>query len=126
MRDPLDEALGVDPLPVVRTEPTVPVPVGADEDYEFARRNLFRLQAKGEDALDRLEEVAISSQHPRAYEVYSTLLGNLVALNKEIMGVKKVHRELETDSGPRVQNNTLVLTSEEMLLQFKRKMNEGL
>jgi hypothetical protein len=117
--DPLVEAMGLEPVPVVRTEPTVPAPLTADEDYEFARKNMFRLVAKVEDQLDQLADIAQTSQHPRAYEVYSGLAKTLLDVNKELMGIKKTQKEISNESGPRVQNNTLMVTTEEMLERFK-------
>lgn len=124
MRDPLDDALGLPPIPRQEAEIIVPDATSSDEDYEYARRNLYSLIAKGDVMLDELADIARVSEHPRAFEVYANLYRSLVDTNKDLMNLKKTHRELERplgDSAPRTVNNTLVATSEEILKMLKEK-----
>lgn len=105
------------------TEPIVPD--STTDDYEEARKNMFRLLAKGEDALNELGEIAYISQHPRAYEVYSNLFKSLVDTNKELLGLKKTNKEITGASdGPKTINNNLIMTSDEVLRMLKDKRRE--
>lgn len=119
MKDPLDDALGLPPMERPEPEITVPDSVSEDGDYEFARRNLYRLISKGEDAFDELREIASISQHPRSFEVLSNLYRSVVEANKDLMALKKTHREVSGDPGPRTVNNNLIMTSDEVLRMIK-------
>jgi len=121
VKDPLDDAFGLPPMERPEPEITVPESISDDGDYEFARRNLYRLGTKGEDALDELREIAAVSQHARAYEVYSNLFKAVVDANRDVMALKKTHREVSGGSGPKTVNNTLVMTSDEVLRLLKDK-----
>ena len=60
-------------------------------DYEYSRETYYELLEKGKDALDTMVEVARESEHPRAYEVLSGMIKNLVRINiyYKIHGRKK-------------------------------------
>ena len=50
---------------------------GKDEvqdDYEYARSNLYLLVDKGQEAVNGALDLAMSSDHPRAYEVAGQLI----------------------------------------------------
>lgn len=119
--DPLDEALGLPPMEIERRVPVVPEKETADADYEFARENLYRAVSKLEDAMDDLADVARISQHPRAYEVYANLTRTFVDANKDILNLRKAHQDTTGDRtrGPTTVNQTLMITSEEMLRAVK-------
>jgi type II secretory pathway component GspD/PulD (secretin) len=123
MQDPLDEALGLPPLPIVSREPVVPEKETEDHDYEFARENIYRAVAKIEDALDELQAVARISQHPRAYEVYANLAKTFVETNKDLLNLRKTQKESSSaqHQGPAsvTHNNTVVITGADMLRNVK-------
>lgn len=119
MKDPLDDALGLPPIVRSPTEPVVPD--SDTNDYDEARKNLYRLIAKAEDHLDELGEVAMISQHPRAFEVYSNLLKTTIDANKELLGLKKTNKEISGigSEGPKTINNNLIMTTDEVLKMIK-------
>ena len=81
----------------------VPVVI-KNNDYEFARENLHDAIGKGSKALEELCDVANASQHPRAYEVVSTLIKTLSDANLNLLNLEK-----EEDGGPnKVTNNLFV------------------
>ena len=127
LEDPLDAALGLPPMEKAVADVVVPDRISEDDDYEFARANLYRLTAKGELMLAELGDIARISQHPRAFEVYSNLLKAVVDANKDIMGLKKTAKDVSgvrtdpTEGGPHTVNNTLVMTTEEVLRIIKEK-----
>ena len=89
------------PVPVVKKE-ILPVAVSEDdlrEDladaYEQTKTNLQDLIDQGKDAMEEILAVAKNSQHPRAFEVYSTLLKNVVDANKELLSVQKQMRDMD-------------------------------
>lgn len=121
MDDPLDAALGLPALPREEKVIVVPDQESEDQDYEFARKNLYALAQKAEDSVDQLSEIADISQHPRAYEVLSGLIKTAVEANKELLNLKKTAKDINggVAGGPQTVNNTLVMTSDEVLAMLK-------
>jgi predicted house-cleaning noncanonical NTP pyrophosphatase (MazG superfamily) len=84
------------------------------DDYEFARQNQRILMEKGLQALDKMMEVADMSQHPRSYEVVSTLINSLSTSNKDLLELSEKKKRIDkTDnkSGPDTVNNNLFIGS---------------
>jgi uncharacterized protein YicC (UPF0701 family) len=65
------------------------------DSYEQTKSNLQDLIDNGKDAMDELRQIASAGQHPRAFEVYATLLKNMVDANKELLNVQKQMREMD-------------------------------
>ena len=63
--------------------------------YQQSKENLQEFIDHGKDALEELINIAKAGQHPRAFEVYSGLLKNLVDANKELLATQKQMREME-------------------------------
>ena len=92
-------------LPVVQSTP----PESSDLDgdlksaYDQTKDNLQDLISQGMEAMDDMLQIAKEGQHPRAFEVYGSLLKNVVDANKELLNVQKQMREMENagkKSGP--------------------------
>lgn len=104
------------PPPTTRSEE-------AENDYDYARKNMYDVIEKGTQALEELLGVATSSQHPRAYEVLATTMKTLVDANKELVQLskKKVEEEKRNDepqtgsSGNVTNNNLFVGTTHDLL-----------
>ena len=62
------------------------------------------LLLKGQDALNAALEVAKQSEHPRAFEVFATLLKNVGELNDKLLETQKKMREM--DGKKKEVNNT--------------------
>lgn len=56
-----------------------------DSDYNYARENLYEIIENGSNALNDLVEIAKASEHPRAFEVVSTLMKTLTEANKDLL-----------------------------------------
>ena len=95
-----------DVAPVEQTKPMVPAvskPAVSDDDlkedlkdaYEQSKSNLQDLIDNGKDAMDELRQIASAGQHPRAFEVYATLLKNMVDANKELLSIQKQMRDMD-------------------------------
>lgn len=63
--------------------------------YEQTKSNLQDLIDNGKDAMEELRQIASAGQHPRAFEVYATLLKNVVDANKELLAVQKQMRTMD-------------------------------
>ena len=70
--------------------------------YQQTKENLQSIIDQGKDAMEEILNVAKAGQHPRAFEVYATLLKNMVDANKELLNTQKQMREIsgaKKDSG---------------------------
>lgn len=84
-------------LPVVQSTPMDGADLEGDlkSAYDQTRDNLQDLISQGMDAMEEMLHIAKEGQHPRAFEVYGTLLKNVVDANKELLNVQKQMREME-------------------------------
>ena len=125
--DHLDEVLGIIEKPkkeVIKTGRFVPV-ISADDsetDYQYARENLYNLIERGQDGLEEMLEIAKSSEHPRAMEVFGQLIGKLTDTNKELLNLHKTKKDISQDtSGPKNVSNNLFVGSTAELQKFLKK-----
>ena len=80
------------------------------KDYNYARENMYDVIERGTEALDYLLELAKASEHPRAFEVVSTLTKTLVDANKDLLEVQtKLKKLREEDKSDQPQNVTNAL-----------------
>ena len=100
-----------------------------EEDFTKARENIAKLIEKGESAVDGILQLAKESEHPRAYEVASTLIKTMVEANKELLDVHKQKKDLEKEDykGPTkaVQNNTVFVGSTKELQKQLLQLAKG-
>jgi hypothetical protein len=123
-KDVISGSLGLDPidqsgrltsvLPVLKAE--------KNDDYEYARRNLYDVIEKGNNALEDIMDVAKQSESPRAYEVVTNLIKTMVDANKDLLTLAKTRKELEAREPEKAQvtnNNLFVGSSAELLKMIK-------
>ena len=105
-----------DVVPIVKEEKSLVVKnysnqPNLDQDltdaYQQSRDNLQDVIDQGKDALDDILRIAKESEQPRAFEVFGTLLKNVVEANKELITMQKQMREM--DSNIRKEANTNVI-----------------
>lgn len=65
--------------------------------YQQSKENLQEIIDAGKDAMEELRQIASAGQHPRAFEVYGTLLKNMVDANKELLNIQKQMREMDEE-----------------------------
>lgn len=104
----------------------------AENDYDYARENMYNVIEKGTAALEELLGVATQSQHPRAYEVLATTMKTLVDANKELVQLskkkvdeEKVNDDPQTGSGGNVTNNNLFVGTTHDLLKVLADMRKN-
>ena len=123
----LDEVFGIIEKPkkeVVKAERVVPAATAdeSDQDFQYARENLYNLIERGQDGLDELLEIAKASQHPRAFEVVGQLVDKLTTTNKELLNLHKSKKDIKTEKGgPTSVNNNLFVGSTADLQKFLKK-----
>jgi len=83
-------------LPVVKSEnKNVELQQDLTDAYEQSKENLQGIIDQGKEAMEEILQIAKVGQHPRAFEVYGTLLKNMVDANKELLAIQKQMREME-------------------------------
>lgn len=133
MNDPIANALNLTPITeikgeIVKVEPKKEPPKDAqlENDFEYARRNLYDIIEKGSQALDGIMDVADQSQHPRSYEVAANLIKTMADVNKDLLELAKKKRELmpkEDEDKPapgKVTNNLFVGSTAELQAMLKK------
>lgn len=88
------------------------------DDYNFARDQYYELASKGSEALDMMMEVAREMEHPRAFEVLSTMLKNNADIVDKMMDLQKKKVDLakpqEKEQKALTQNNVFVGSTAEL------------
>ena len=133
MNDEIGKSLGLEPLDDVvegkvieRVE--VPTDNKIDKDYEYARSNFYNVIESGTEALEQMLDVAKASEHPRAYEVVSTIMKTLVDANKDLVKMStdkiKAESEIGGEEVPKglTTNNNLFVGSTNELQQLIKDM----
>jgi len=123
-RDIIANSLNMTPMP---SEEKIEIDT-VDDDYDFARKNLRDVIHRGASALEDIIDIAQQSESPRAYEVVSTLIGQITDANKKLLELaaqkKKLKDEKQSDGPSTVNNNLFVGNSTELLKMLKAKANE--
>jgi len=137
MADEIANSLGLEPIEIedkiVPSKPALaPSLVSVDKadtaerDYAYARENFYNVIEKGSQALEEMLDLAKASEHPRAYEVVSTIMKTLVDANKDLVSMsdKKAEEQKAEDggSGQQVTNNNLFVGSTAELQQVLKDM----
>lgn len=100
------------------------IPNEDQTDFEFARQNIRNILEKGSVALDKMLEVADLSQHPRSYEVVSTLIKSLSDTNKDLLELAEKKNRIEkakSQTESQTINNNLYISTTELLKLIKQK-----
>ena len=100
-----------------------------DKDYEYARGNLYSLIDKGQEAVNGALDLAMSSDHPRAYEVAGELIKNVGDVADKLMALQKDKKNVKEESAQKVvTNNAFFMGStadlQKMLKQASKKKDK--
>jgi len=135
----LSEVFDVEPLKEVKEEKKEKLPVlqqnyndpdlkqDLTDAYQQSKENLQEFIDHGKDALEELIQIAKAGQHPRAFEVYSGLLKNLVDANKELLATQKQMRDMDenakkaSSTGPTIDKAIFVGSTSELSKLLKGK-----
>lgn len=101
--EPIQEQKKEEKLPVLQQNYNDPdLKQDLTDAYQQSKENLQEFIDHGKDALEELIQIAKAGQHPRAFEVYSGLLKNLVDANKELLATQKQMRDMD----PKIKETT--------------------
>jgi len=94
-------------LPTVSTKYNEPdIEQDLNDAYQQSKENLQGIIDQGKEAMEEILQVAKAGQHPRAFEVYGTILKNMVDANKELLNIQKQMRDM--DGKQKETNNTTI------------------
>ena len=97
-------------IPSTATKPIIQEKKPEDNnDYEYARENLYAIVEKGHDALDTMLEIAKSSEHPRAFEVVNQIMKTMADAQKDLLALKKTQQQITGENNQQPQNVTNAL-----------------
>jgi hypothetical protein len=131
----LSDIFDINPLVVQKSQELIPAPEElsneAQEDFAFARSNIRNLIRQGTGAVDNILEVARESEHPRAYEVVSTLIKTMAEMNKDLIDIQKKKKEMIGGTSSKPQDNqtinvdkaVFVGSTTDLIKQMKEKKN---
>ena len=78
--------------------PVPPPPPAQDDvkdDYEFSRETYRNLVSKSNEAIEQMLNLAMQSEHPRAFEVLSNMLKNTSDMTDKLMALQKAKKEIQ-------------------------------
>ena len=102
-----------------------------NNDFQYARENLYHIIERGRDAMDELLEIAKSEESPRAFEVFGQLLKNMTDSQEKLMELHQKKQKLKNDGErqevTKAQNvtNALFVGSTADLLKLVKKETKG-
>ena len=103
-----------------------------DNDFQYARENLYDIIEKGRDAMEELLEIAKAEESPRAFEVFGQLLKNMTDTQQTLMELHQKKQKLENDGDrqevTRAQNVTNALfvgSTADLLKLVKRETKQN-
>lgn len=132
-------------LPVVASETNEAiVPVGpsndvivkdTEDDYEFARAHIKKLIITSDDAIERLHELATDAEHPRAFEVLTTMIKNTAEMNASLLDLVKNRKKIvqepvgggsasASSTASTVTNNSIFVGTTAELQRFLKSREE--
>jgi len=120
--DKLQRALSLVPMDDIE-----PIETETQQDFQIARSNLHGILMSGQEALNRMVDLADQSQHPRAYEVVATLINALTQANKDLLDLSKKKKDIignAPEEKKNVTNNLFVGSTAELQKMLKSMRDE--
>lgn len=105
----------------------VEIPSQAEEDFDFARRNLYELIQKSHEALEDMVDLSKKSQDRRSYETLNNIIVTTAKISQDLLNLQKQKQEITGAPAPTtVNNNLFVGTTADLnkIIEDRRKENE--
>lgn len=126
-RDTIGEVLDLVPYNEEKSPPKIEPFV---DDYEYAKKNMKEIIEAGKTALTELSDLALQTQHPRAYEVLSNHIKILLDAQKGLLELTKINNEVSMVNNNNTQvnqtkiNNSIVVGSTADLQKILNEMSK--
>lgn len=133
--DPISQALGITSSLSTQSSAVQTIIMDAHNDsarndFETARANILTIIDQGQESIVVLQEIARSSQNPRAFEVLAKLMDTIRDANKDLLALQEKIRELNAADQPqnnqaqKITNNLFVGSTAELQKMIK-DMRDG-
>jgi len=101
-----------------------------EDDFDTSRNNLRILLQQGQEALQKSLDVAMQSEHPRAFEVVGNLMKQLADVNQQLMDLHQQKQKLDEPSKAEkakqvTNNNAIFVGSTAELNKLIKNMSKG-
>jgi uncharacterized membrane protein len=101
-----------------------------EDDFDTSRNNLRILLQQGQEALQKSLDVAMQSEHPRAFEVVGNLMKQLADINQQLLDLHQQKQKLDepskADKAKQVTNNNAIFVgSTAELNKLIKNMSKG-
>jgi hypothetical protein len=101
-----------------------------EDDFDTSRNNLRILLQQGQEALQKSLDVAMQSEHPRAFEVVGNLMKQLADVNQQLMDLHQQKQKLDEPSKAEkakqvTNNNAIFVGSTAELNKLIKNMAKG-
>jgi hypothetical protein len=101
-----------------------------EDDFNVSRDNLRILLQQGQEALQKSLDVAMQSEHPRAFEVVGNLMKQLADVNQQLMDLHQQKQKLDEPSKAEkskqvTNNNAIFVGSTAELNKLIKNMAKG-
>ena len=108
-------------LPVVSDSHEIVNNLEVQDDLKITRTNIREIIDKTTDAVDKVVDLADTSQSARYYEVLNGLLKTSLEANRELLDLHRKKKEIVQSTGgpPSKTVNNLIMTSNDMLKLIK-------
>lgn len=127
-KNKMSEILDLEPLDTSSNDGNLPIQYHenkqvdddqqVDADLKYVRENLYDLISSGSTAIDQMMTIADQSQHPRAYEVLSNMIRQMVETNKDLLDMHEKKNKISTkkeEQSSTVNNNLFVGSTKDVL-----------
>ena len=101
-----------------------------EDDFDITRSNLRVLLQQGQEALQKSLDVAMQSEHPRAFEVVGNLMKQLADINQQLLDLHQQKQKLDEPSKAEkakqvTNNNAIFVGSTAELNKLIKNMAKG-
>lgn len=101
-----------------------------EDDFDTTRGNLRILLQQGQEALQKSLDVAMQSEHPRAFEVVGNLMKQLADINQQLLDLHQQKQKLDEPSKAEkakqvTNNNAIFVGSTAELNKLIKNMAKG-
>ena len=106
---------------------TTPKNTDPDVDFETGRENLYKLLAKGNEAIDGILSLAKEGEHPRAYEVAGQLIKGQSEIAQNLLDLQdklKKIKDIKGDVPKNVTNALFVGSTTELQKMIKKNKDK--
>lgn len=96
-----------------------------ENDYKYARENLYSLVERGQDAIEGILQLSKDTEHPRAYEVAGQLIKTVADTAEKLIDLQKKLQDIEGETtSVKTQHNHLYVGSTSDLQKFLKKSSK--